>query len=104
MPERLMRLPLPCVFNCPVYTYEFILSSAGIILEEEEDGEDAEKELVEEDVNLGEMTNNDLADYSTDELEAMLGEAIADEDYERASRIRDEINSRKNQPRPCQER
>lgn len=81
-------------FDCPVYTYEFILSSAGIILEDDELQED-ENELVEEEEVREKLTNNDLASNSDDELEALLEQAISDEDYEKASRIRDEINNRK---------
>ena len=79
-------------FDCPVYTYEFILSSAGIILEGEE-GE--EGEFVEEEINIEELTKSgDLTALSTNELEDELNQAIASEDYERASKIRDELTKR----------
>lgn len=75
--------------SCPVYTYEHILSSAGIQLEDEiEDGEQLEEsEDIAED-------KNELAAASNEELEQLLQEAIQHEDYERASEIRDEINKR----------
>jgi bifunctional DNase/RNase len=79
-------------FNCPINTYEFILSQAGIILDDEaisaaNEGSDMD-DLVEADVN-------DYLKKSTEELKQMLEAALADEDYEKASRIRDEINNRK---------
>lgn len=79
-------------FNCPINTYEFILSQAGIILDDEAinaagEGSNLE-DLVEADVN-------DYLKKSTEELKQLLDAALADEDYEKASRIRDEINNRK---------
>lgn len=81
-------------FNCPIYTFEFILGSAGIIL----DDEDTE-EMVEEDVSLEELTTSpsSLESASLDDLEKELQEAINMEDYEKASKIRDEIDRRKSQ-------
>lgn len=82
-------------FGCPIYTYEFILSSAGIILEEEasdedEDGLEAQLEIAE--TSAEEKVS--LDDMSVDDLQEQLSNAIAQEDYERASQIRDEINRR----------
>ncbi len=79
-------------FNCPINTYEFILSQAGIILDDEalaaaNDTETA-TDVVEADVN-------DYLKKSTEELKQMLDVALSDEDYEKASRIRDELNNRK---------
>ena len=79
-------------FNCPIFTYEFILSSAGIILEDQGISEEME------DLNIEELTsiqNEPLESISLEELETKLNEAIANEDYESASRIRDEIDRRK---------
>lgn len=78
-------------FQCPVYTYETILSSAGILLDES----------TEEDENLfAEMTEKEdedkdtLDSQSVEDLEAQLADAIENEEYELASKLRDEINKR----------
>ncbi|MGB1102952.1 MAG: bifunctional nuclease domain-containing protein [Crocinitomicaceae bacterium] len=76
--------------GCPVYTFEHILSSAGIQLEDEIEAEGpAQEEMVEE-----AKETNELKAASPKELEAMLQDAIDREDYERASEIRDELNKR----------
>lgn len=82
-------------FNCPVSTYEFILSSAGIVLEDES-ADLGENELSSQEVTeLIEEDPDDVAKKSISDLELMLDEAIRNEDYERASLLRDEINKRK---------
>ena len=83
-------------FDCPVYTYEFILDSAGIILDEEnkekEEGEEGEGSP---EINIEDLTKpEDVKSLSYKELEKKLEEAIAIEDYETASRIRDELSKR----------
>lgn len=85
-------------FGCPVFTYEFILSSAGIILEDEdlEESEGEEGELEEAETESSTPKATGLASQSVQDLEKLLQEAIDQEDYERASRIRDEINRRNN--------
>jgi bifunctional DNase/RNase len=79
-------------FECPVYTTAEIMDKAGIILEldeaEEHDGHDADDEPLSD-------AKHNYADFSTEELTSLLDGAIHDEDYERASEIRDEINKRK---------
>lgn len=83
-------------FNCPVFTFEFILSSAGIILDEESESLDFEGEAnIENKISsLVDDKSTDLSKKSTHELELLLKEAIQKEDYERASIIRDEMNKR----------
>ena len=77
-------------FDCNVYTYENILSSAGILLDETEMDDD---EMVVE--NLEEEAPKDTLDsLSNEDLQNKLNQAIDNEDYELASKIRDEINRR----------
>ncbi len=86
-------------FGCPIFTYEFILSSAGILLDDESirDSERTQEEelIEEEEIPASKKTNEDISSMSISELEKKLNEAIANEDYERASRIRDELSNRK---------
>lgn len=84
-------------FNCPIYTFEFILSAAGIILEESEKSQDIgieEKESVEEQLVETSADKKNLSKISLKELDKLLKAAIKREAYEDASKIRDEINSR----------
>ena len=76
-------------FNCPVFTYENILSSAGIMLDETSSEE--EDFFAETDAEPEKET---LDTVSIEDLENQLNQAIANEDYELASKIRDEINRR----------
>jgi bifunctional DNase/RNase len=90
-------------FNCPISTFEFILSSAGILLEDEqlndEDGgdheDDDDADLDDPVEELLEPSTKDITTLNASELEKYLEDAIAMEDYERASQIRDEISKRK---------
>ena len=80
-------------FGCPIYTYEFILSTAGIVLEE-----NAPLEAIEEKVEKPpstKLSDSELSAASTEELKELLKKALDEEAYERASRIRDELNRRK---------
>ena len=80
-------------FECPIYTYEFVLSSAGIILDDEET---EESELVEEEYNVDDFTpdSDDVERFTLEDLEQKLKDSIDNEDYESASKIRDEIKRR----------
>jgi bifunctional DNase/RNase len=87
-------------FNCPIFTHEFILSSAGIVLDEDPAGNPAaseSSETTEEQVDISSITGGDTeySAKSTEELKNMLQTALDEEQYEMASRIRDELNSRK---------
>jgi bifunctional DNase/RNase len=82
-------------FGCPVYTYENILESAGILMEDT--GATGKKKkgkqevMVEQDSPTG---NEDLKTMTLTELNNLLNEVLDSEDYIRAIAIRDEINSR----------
>ena len=76
-------------FNCPIYTYEKIMTEAGINME------DQSIDLGEEpDFTKGIEKSNEYEGFSSEELKDLLQKAIEKEDYEKASQIRDEINSR----------
>ncbi|MFP4556726.1 MAG: bifunctional nuclease domain-containing protein [Bacteroidales bacterium] len=79
-------------FGCPIFTTEDILEKAGIILdvEEEATGEHKKEGAKEQKDSEREALKN----LSLDELNTLLNEAVMKEDYEKASRIRDEINNR----------
>jgi hypothetical protein len=79
-------------FGVKIYTYENILSEAGIVLSdfEEEEMPGEEKQEV---VPAG-SKKDWVKDLSLDELQTMLDEALGNEDYEKAAKIRDEINKR----------
>ena len=82
-------------FECPIFTTEEIIEKAGIIMEFDENGdvsdEPGDSEL------LGKASSNavDYSDCSPEELDELLDAAITDENYEKASEIRDEIKKRK---------
>ena len=84
-------LALAVRYDCPIYTFEFILDAAGVILEEPEETT-AKPKKREPKKNL-----NDFTSFTQEELQSMLEEALSGEDYERAAKIRDEINVRKQQ-------
>ncbi|MFN3555723.1 MAG: bifunctional nuclease domain-containing protein [Bacteroidales bacterium] len=77
-------------FKCPIYTYETILSAAGIVLQEE-DKTMGEQGLQHE----SDIAGSDYENLTIKELEDLLMAAIDEEAYEKASKIRDEINKRK---------
>lgn len=84
-------------FTCPIFTYEFILSSAGIILDDDsEENEEAENtenlDSTSAPIEISDSVSEPIK--SIEELEKELEEAIESEDYERASKLRDQINSR----------
>lgn len=79
-------------FKCPIYTTEEILTKAGIVLETD-DKESSDPGSLEPKENP--TGSSPFAHYTMQELEEMLNEAVQNEDYEKASVIRDEIHNRK---------
>jgi len=84
-------------FNCPIYTYEFIINSVGIAIDDDDTNMaiDSEEDYIEKE-ELAEPINI-FSKYTANQLSTMLQEALDNEDYEKATSIRDEINARKNQ-------
>jgi uncharacterized protein len=81
-------------FDCPIYTYEFILSTAGIVIEGNDFVYLENINETPEEKTTAAATGGFTA-LSTDELKTKLQEALAEESYEKAAKIRDELNRRK---------
>ncbi len=87
-------LALAVRFDAPIFTYESILDSAGLQMDENhpktaggDDDKKGKRKVAQ--------PKNELANLSIDELQNMLEEVLEQEDYIRAAQIRDEINTRK---------
>jgi bifunctional DNase/RNase len=87
-------LALAVRFGCPIYTYEHILESAGILMEDEDEKKEKEEVTVSSPTTSTEG-GDDLKSMSLEELQTMLNEVLEQEDYIRAIAIRDEISNRK---------
>ena len=92
-------------FNAPMFTYKTILDKAGIFLKfsskdkDKEEGDDSI--MVDEILQEGETVEIDTSaagaykELSLEELHKELDKAVANEDYEKAAKLRDEISKRK---------
>ena len=85
-------LALAVRFGCPIFTFENILDSAGILM-----GDTTPKKSKDDTIGIEETggEREDLTAMSLPELESLLNEVLENEDYIRAIAIRDEINKRK---------
>lgn len=85
-------------FEAPIFTYENILDKAGIYLKIEEELSLKEDPLDPEEVEVhleDTKTSEDVfSRLSLEELYQQLNEAVANENYELAAKIRDEISKR----------
>lgn len=90
-------------FQAPIFTYKNILDKAGIYLKgdsQQEEEEEQEKEniiadeLFSEEIKM-KSSDPDYKKLSLSELNSMLDQAVKNEDYEKAARLRDEISKRK---------
>ncbi len=77
-------------FACPIFTFEFIMSAAGLKVEEGEE----EKEATEKVEKPEKSEKKSIKQATIEDLKHMLEQALSDEDYERASRLRDEVKRR----------
>lgn len=93
-------------FKVPIYTYESVLSEAGIVIEDEEEGPYTDEESG---LSLAEIEKSDPVEDEPSSTERSTGssqkdkekisiltkqleEALAAEDYEKAAKLRDSIN------------
>lgn len=83
-------LALAVRFECPIFTYDHIMDTAGVVLEESEEGETSSEKTDPKE----EKTGGAMSSYSLDALQKMLEDVLHEEDYEKAATIRDEINRR----------
>ena len=91
-------------FGCPIYTYDFIMAAAGIIIENNDfaflenisSASTAETEsAAPEKSKQPRKETSPYASLTDEQLEKTLQKAIENEQYEAAARIRDEIERRK---------
>jgi len=87
-------------FQAPIFTYKNILDKAGIFLKgnKEPDALTDEEEILMDEIVLEEeellSSENDYQKMSLKELNTQLEQAVINEDYELAAKIRDEISKR----------
>jgi len=89
-------------FSAPIFTYKNILEKAGIILkndpEEGDNDSSLEASLLFEDLEFETEAKDEKKEgyqnKSIDQLDELLTKAVANEDYETAAKIRDEISKR----------
>jgi len=89
-------------FSAPIFTYKNILEKAGIILKTDSKKEDEENQpeevLLFDDLELEteeiEVSDDGYSSKSIKKLQELLTKAVADEDYETAAKLRDEISKR----------
>ena len=85
-------------FQAPIFTYKNILDKAGIYLKVSP----KKKEETQDSILVDDLVAEEIESQSADiykgktlsELNTLLDEAVANEDYEKAAKIRDEISKR----------
>jgi bifunctional DNase/RNase len=84
-------LALAVRFGCPIYIYDNVMDSAGVMVESDEKKK-KEGTSVQESAETG--AHDDLSKMNLEELNTLLNEVLDQEDYIRAISIRDEIKKR----------
>lgn len=88
-------LALAVRFGCPIYTYEHILESAGILMEDSGKKKKTDIAVEEAESTASTGVREDLSNMTLEELQTLLNEVLEAEDYIRAITIRDEMNKRR---------
>jgi len=83
-------------FGAPVFTYEFILEQAGVILDDDKSGGEIKNKQPSSTRDISKTPQKDkpYSSYTTPALNKLLDEVLSEENYEKAALIRDEINKR----------
>ena len=82
-------------FNAPIFTYENILDKAGIYLKiKDEVVPEKEIETIEKLIEKPKKKEPTFSKESLKQLNNKLDQAVLNEDYELAAKLRDEINKR----------
>ncbi|MDE1206183.1 bifunctional nuclease family protein [Tenacibaculum larymnensis] len=86
-------------FEAPIFTYENILDKAGIYLKMDEEltieeDLDSDEDEIEFSIEEEEEDQGNYSHLSLKELHEQLNDAVANENYELAAKIRDEISKR----------
>jgi bifunctional DNase/RNase len=79
-------------FNVPIYTYESILSEAGITSGSQSDSDEEIEDIVQ--TPKPRSLSDQIKNMSLEELQKVLEESLNNEEYEKAAKIRDEIARR----------
>ena len=82
-------------FHCPIYTFENIMASAGIMIDEDMEKMQTSQKLPSVPSQSPEEEEVSFSQLSLTELRELLQSAVENEEYEKASKIRDELNKRK---------
>lgn len=81
-------------FNVPIYTFEEILSEAGIILSEETESDQGQFSEGKRTPKTQPPPVKELKDMTAEQLKTLLDAAVKKEDYEKAAQVRDELSKR----------
>ncbi|MCF8378594.1 MAG: bifunctional nuclease family protein [Bacteroidales bacterium] len=86
-------------FKCPIYTTEEIINKAGIVLDFDKEGEkpgSSEENDFDDETSTESSYSEEYKSLNIAELKEMLSEAVANEDYEKAALIKNELDKRTN--------
>ena len=77
-------------YGCPIYSTPEIIEKAGVVVVHTTDEQEEEDATIVKTIEV----NNEMEEYSVQELTKMLEEAIQNEEYEKASKIRDMLREK----------
>ena len=92
MQEPQTAIALALRFSCPIFTYEKILDKAGVVRKNKK----YENQKTTAEKTIQKKHEKTYGEMRLSELKKLLKKAIESENYEKASKIRDEINKRGN--------